>query len=57
LTYLGLTNNCSLYSDDNDVQAFIDSIPHGGTYQDILDTNTHNCNKSSMVPVITYLLF
>jgi len=57
LTWLYLNENCNLYSDDTDVQVFIDNVEHGDSYQDILDTNTHNCNKSAIIPAITYLLF
>jgi len=58
LTSLRLAYNCNLYSNDTDVQAFIDNIPFGDTYQKILDTNTHNCNsrQPALVPVMIYLL-
>jgi len=53
LSSLELTYNCNLNSDDIDVQVFIDGVGPG-TYQDILDTNKHNC--SNMAPIIMYLL-
>ena len=58
LTDLFLSFNCNLYSDDTSVQNFIDDVEEGDTYQDILDTNTHDCDKSNPVlaPVIMYLL-
>ena len=58
LTDLCLSFNCNLYSDDTSVQNFIDDVEEGDTYQYILDTNTHDCDKLNPVlaPVIMYLL-
>ena len=55
LENLFLTHNCSLYSDDIEVQQFIDGVG-GDTYQDILDTNTCAKSNSVLTPVIMYLL-
>ncbi len=58
LTVLYLASNCNLYSDNSAVQEFIDGVEEGDTYQEILDTNTHDCDKSNPVlaPIIMYLL-
>ncbi len=56
---LSLSNNCNLYSNDDNVKSFIDDVMGEGAYQNILDTNTHNCDMPSntnIVPVIMYLL-
>jgi len=54
---LKLNNNCNLYSNDIDVQTYINTyhpahFPISG-YLYILSTNSHDC---SLVPVIMYLL-
>lgn len=59
ITSLGLDNlyliyNCHLYTDDLSVQSYIDSVTNGGTYQDILNTNSNDC--ANVAPIIMYLL-
>jgi hypothetical protein len=54
--YFTLYNNCNLYTDDPDTQAFIDAKSEEEKgYQYILDTNSHDCVV--LTPIITYLLF
>ncbi len=53
LTWLRMAYNCNLYSDNIQVQDFIDSIDVTDTYQEVLDTNSHNCRLiSSDIPVL-----
>jgi len=47
--------NCNLHTDNVSVQQYIDAhSPPNCHYQDILDTNSHDC--SVMAPIIMYLL-
>ena len=54
LDRLYLADNCNLYTENTDVQNFIDNIESSDTYQHILETNTHTCTV--MTSIITYLL-
>jgi Leucine-rich repeat (LRR) protein len=55
LDFLYLDYNCDLYTDDISVQQFIDNVQNGSSYQEIIDTNRHDCAPIS--PIVTYLLF
>ncbi len=54
LTHLYLYYNCYLYTNDSNIQSFIDLVEYGNDYQEIFNTNTNDCNN--IAPIIMYLL-
>ncbi len=51
---ISIADNCNLFSNEVEVQDFINSKNGPHAYQNILDTNTHDCTV--MAPVIVFIL-